>query len=414
MRILFLSNVFPTPSQSTRGTFNRTLVAALSRKHAVRAIVPVPWTEEFGDLFRSGSKLGRDRTDWVDGIRVDYPRFYYPPKILRAQYGRCMWWSARKTVSRVTQEFAPNAIVAYWSHPDGEVAIRAARQAGIPAVVMVGGSDVLILARQSKSRRRAIVSVLNHADAVVCVSQDIARHVGEFGIAHDKIHVVYRGVDAQRFHVRNDGELRSEIGVDHQQRILLSVGRLVPVKGFDTLIDAYAELRQKRADFRAYIAGAGPLRSALQRQIDQLQLGDCVSLIGNTSPDELARWYQAADVCVLSSRSEGVPNVMLESIACGTPIVATEVGGIAEIADPNHDRLVPAGDHGALANAIDDQLGRLAATDDQTPPERAFEPWSWHRSADELSAILENLTRKPAETRQVSPSKQTVSSLQLH
>ena len=411
MRILFFSNVYPTPAQPTRGTFNRSLVAALSRRHAVRAIVPVAWSEEVGGLLRGGGGLCGDRTDWVDGIRVDYPRFYYPPKMLRAQYGQFLWWSAQKTVSRVVDEFAPNTVVAYWAHPDGEVAVRAAHEAGIPATVIVGGSDVLILTRQSTTRRKAIIAVLNQSDAVVCVSKDIAEHVSDLGVSSRKIHVVYRGVDAERFHPCDEPAVRAEIGVEDHQRILLSVGRLVPVKGFDSLIAAYAELRRRRADFQAYIAGSGPLRLALQRQIDELRLSDCVTLIGNKTPDELARWYRAADLTVLSSRSEGVPNVLLESIACATPFVATDVGGVSEIADANHDRMIPAGDHIAMANAIDVQLERLKSSAPRSIPERQFEPWSWQRSANELSDILENLTRANAGKWQESQCSQPHPSL---
>ncbi len=390
MRVLFVSNIYPTPAQPTRGSFNRNTLKAMSARHEVRALVPVPWSDELSSRLRKQSAIDRDRTDWVDGIRVEYPRFYYPPKIMRSHYGTFLWASVRKTVLRSLRDFAPEAIISYWTHPDGAVAVRAAQKAGVPSVVMVGGTDVLILTKQNASRRQAIVSVLKAADRVVCVSQHLADAVGDLGIKRSKIAVVYRGIDYDRFHPGDATYVRRRLGVADSERLLLSVGRLVPVKGFKTLLDAYEKLLAQRSDFKAVIAGCGPLRATLQAQIDNFGIGDRVSLLGNKTADELAELYRAADLSVLSSHSEGIPNVLLESIASGTPFVATDVGGVSEIADPTRDLLVPANDPVSMADAIDQHLNRWLRDGQLDCPPRVFEPWTWGHSAEELIQVAES------------------------
>lgn len=390
MRLLFFSNVYPTPAQPTRGSFNRNLLCALSADHEVRSITPVPWTEELSGWLKRHRGIDRDRMGWVDGIRVDYPRFYYPPKILHSHFGTFLWASVKKTISRVIDQFSPDGIIAYWTHPDGEVAVRAAHSVGIPAIVMVGGSDILILTRQGPNRRRAIINVLQRADRVVCVSHHLAEAVERLGICRSKIAVVYRGIDDARFFPSDGNEIRNNHGVSDTDRLLLSVGRLVPVKGFSDLINAYSQVASKRQDFLALIAGSGPLRNELQAQIDQLNLGDRVKLLGNQTADELAVLYRAADLSVLPSHSEGIPNVLLESIASGTPFVATDVGGVHEIADATRDTLVSPGNPAELAEAIEQHLDRWPRRSQLDLPPRSFEPWTWQESAAEMSGVVKD------------------------
>ena len=138
MKLLLLTNVFPNPWQPTKGVFNLELARALARDHDVRVVAPVAWVDQWP---------GRPTEPPPATIEVHYPRFYYPPKVLRRLYGWFLWQSVRGTVRRLLRSFAPEAVIGYWAHPDGEVAVRIARMIDVPAVVMVGGSDVLMLAR---------------------------------------------------------------------------------------------------------------------------------------------------------------------------------------------------------------------------------------------------------------------------
>src|SRR5439155_13936951 len=142
----------------TKGVFNLELARALAQAQQLRVISPVPWTDAWRAR-RRNARHGRECVQAIDGIAVHYPRFYYPPKVLRRFYGWFLWQSVRGTLQRLLQSSVPDAVLGYWAHPDGEVAVRIARMIGVPAIVMVGGSDVLLLARE-KGRRRCIENVL--------------------------------------------------------------------------------------------------------------------------------------------------------------------------------------------------------------------------------------------------------------
>lgn len=385
MRLLLFTNVFPNPYQPTKGVFNLRLVQALAAEHELRVISPVSWLDEWRARRRIGSRLSPERSERVEGFAIDYPRYYYPPKIGRSQYGWFLWRSVRDRILEALRTFRPEAVVGYWAHPDGEVAVRAARLAGVPAVVMVGGSDVLLLTRDP-SRQRRIASVLRDADAVVTVSHDLKATLAKLGIPPEKVHVVYRGVSVERFHPGDRHEARRRLGLPADGRLLLWVGRMVPVKGLDVLIAAAALLRDRGLAFRLALVGDGPLRSSLEAEVAARGLAGLVSFVGNVGHDGLPDWYRAADLTVLPSRSEGVPNVLRESLACGTPFVASRVGGISEIAEWPELELVPPEDSAALAEGI-----TRALTEDASEKPRP-RPTSWSESAQALVRVVQSLS----------------------
>lgn len=385
MKLLFFSNVFPNPLNPVCGTFNHALLCALAKSHDVHVVAPLSWVGEAAARLRTGKKVGSRFTQVAGRLTAEFPRYYYPPKILRSEYGRFMWWSVGRRLTERLREFRPDAVVSYWAHPDGEVAVRAAQLAGVPAIVMVGGSDVLLLARQG-SRRRAILKVLHDADVVVAVSHDIADRLERDGIPAGKLRVLYRGVERNVFSPGDRGAARARLGLNPDRPTLVAVGRLVPVKGFDLLVDACRQLVERQVPVNCYILGGGPLGGELARQIEEHQLGEIVFLPGPQPHHNLADWYRAADLTVLTSHSEGIPNVLLESICCGTPFVATKVGGVPEIADERGHTLVPAGDASAIATAIEQRLCER--------PGEAFSPrmlpLSWEESADGLCEIIKS------------------------
>ncbi len=391
MKILFFSYAYPNPINPGLGTFNRTMVAGLSNEHEVRVVSPVPFADVWKAWGRGqgAQELNDPQFQAVPNVSADYCTWYYTPKLFRNLYGRFMLHSVGHTLNRVMREFQPDVVLSYWTHPDGEVAVTTARQFGIRAVTMVGGSDVLINGRGG-SRRNTILNVLRKADGVVTVSDNIKQVLITDGISDQKMYVSRRGIDRRIFHDGDNSLARRKLGLSNDRPILISVGRLVDVKGHTFLLQACRRLKDRQLPFRCYLLGDGPLRSKLQEQIDLLGLGDQVELRGAQSPAQLAEWYRAADLSILASLSEGVPNVLMESIACGTPFVASSVGGIPEIADPVADRLVPAANPIALADAI---FERLATVDADTRNLRRFHPPTMSESAEILSSILRSVLK---------------------
>ncbi len=385
MKLLFFSNVFPNPSQPAKGVFNFRLVQALALDHQVQVMSPVSWTDAVrAQLGRRGERETMPHVE-PDGFPVHYPRYYYPPKVLRSHYGWFLWCSVRRRLLDVVRAFRPDGVIGYWAHPDGEVAIRAARSTGVPAVVIVGGSDVLLLT-QHRRRRQRILTVLHDADAVVTVSRHLRANLVDFGIAAAKIHVVYRGVDTGQFCPGDRREARRRLNLPVEGRRLLWVGRMVPIKGLEVLLDACTILRERGVPFQLSLVGDGPRRASLEADIACRGLSSLVEFAGPVGHDHLPDWYRAADLTVLPSHSEGVPNVLRESLACGTPFVASAVGGIPEITEDPDVQLVPPGDPPALAEAI---ARRLADGNPVVGPYLASV--SWTESAHALVRVLQSL-----------------------
>jgi glycosyltransferase involved in cell wall biosynthesis len=392
LKLWFISNVFPSPYHPTRGTFNLEFVRALARHHIVRVIAPVAWVDELRSRALGNFVCPGWRQRKQDGFLVYHPRYYYTPLILRTWYGSYFWHSVRPTVNHLFETERPDGVLGYWAHPDGEAAIRIAREAGVPAVVMVGGSDVLILTQDEKRRQR-VLNVLYDADAVIAVSRHIKTKLIAQGIPAAKIHVVYRGVDG-KFAPGDASAARRHLGIPDTTPVLLWVGRMVPVKGLDVLLEASQIIQERGVDYHLYLLGDGPLRSTLVAQCRALNLTKNVTFVGPVEHERLPDWYRGANLTVLSSHSEGVPNVLLESLASGTPFVATRVGGIAEIAQGQPTRLVPPGNSPALAEAIMEAL--------QAPPtstEVWFQPCSCQESAAAVCRIFESLSDAPRKKR---------------
>jgi teichuronic acid biosynthesis glycosyltransferase TuaC len=387
MRILLIANDFPNPYEPAKGIFNLYLAHALAKRHEVQVISPISWLERW-KVKTSGVVQPRNDFAVLDGISVHYPRYFYPPKLARSSYGWCLWQSIRGTVWRVLDSYVPDAVVGYWAHPDGHVANRVAKAIGIPSAVIVGGSDVLLLPRNHR-RRRCVVNVLTATDAVLAVSRDLQANTVKLGIPEQKVHLWSQGVDTDLFSPGDRAEARRRLGVPVEGKALLWVGRMHPVKAVDVLVEACAKLQNKGADFRLYLVGDGPLRQALEAQVRAASLSEKVCFVGPQDHRRLADWYRATDLTVLPSLSEGIPNTLRESLACGTPFVASRVGGIPEIAEEPANWLVPPGDSTALADAIQQALDN-SGTRTGARPQSA----GWSESASALVEILRPLVEK--------------------
>jgi glycosyltransferase involved in cell wall biosynthesis len=386
MRLLALTNIYPSPVFPTRGSFNRHPLRLLGKRHAVRVIVPIGWTDEWQAKRRGEVKFPKHRREELDGLIVDYPRYWFPPRILRAWYGHFFLRSVRGTFRRAVEEFRPDAVLASWAYPDGWAGVRLAREARLPVVVKVHGSDVKLLDKYP-ARRLRTAEALKAAAGVIAVSQDLVEHVLKLGVDAQKVRLIYNGVDATVFRPGSKDEARDQLGVTGDSPLLLFVGNLFPVKGPDLLLSAFATLIAQGVSARLAIIGQGHLRESLERQAADLGIENLVTFIGPLPQEQLVRWYRAADLLVLPSRSEGVPNVLLEASACGCPWVASSVGGVPEIAHFGHSRLVLSENPAELARGISEMLGHTENT--------AVSPRSWDAAVNELEELLLTVAGQP-------------------
>ncbi len=405
MNILFLSDIYSDAAHPSRGAFNFELCAALAENHDVRVIAPRGWPEVLRSLMSGQSYRPRPHPEGPN-VPVAFPTYWYTPKILREHYGDFLWRSIRNEVRHLSRSFAPDAVLSYWAHPDGEVGLRAARMLGVPAAVIVGGSDVLLLPHCPKRGAR-VRNVLRASDAVITISEGLREKVIELGVDGDHVHTIRQGINPRLFFTENrltenQQAARARLvsnhpALDGERAMLLWVGRMVDVKRLDVLVTAAAELRRRRREFVLCLAGDGPLREQIAEMVSEQGLENDVLFTGALPPEALGDWYRAANATVMSSDSEGLPNVLRESLACGTPFVATDVGSIREIADERYAILVPSGDAKSLADGLETVL-------DGTHQEnaRCYDPRTWEMMAEEVTALLdqcgaENLSTKRSE-----------------
>jgi teichuronic acid biosynthesis glycosyltransferase TuaC len=342
-RITFFSTVHPHPWSPTKGAFNAAMLRGLVREGAhVRAVVPVPWTE------RRGVPTGVD-----PGYPVTFVPFWYLPRVAPLALATQLYWSSRGRLQLAASQ--SDILLGYWTDPDGTVLSRVAASHKVPYVQMVGGSDVLLLAGDARRGQR-IRDTLHRADRVITIGENLRNTLMANGIAPDRIESYRRGVDRGRFAPGDMAAARERLQLPGERPILLWVGRMVPVKGLDVLLAAMARPELQASAPLLVLVGDGPLRATLERQARETLPAGAVRFVGNVPHHELASWYQAADLMVLPSRSEGVPNVLLEGLACGTGFVASDVGSVRELATDPARQLVPAGDPAALASCLASSL----------------------------------------------------------
>lgn len=367
-RVLILSNLYPSPSAPTRATYNLQGFRALSGYCATRIVVPVLWWE------RTQRPL-----EWIvtprsraTGIEAVYPSCWHLPQF-HPLHPWTMHASVARYVRRIHREFPFDAILASWACPDGVAAARLAREFDCPVVTMVLGTDVNALAGHPALRRH-LEWGLQRAARVITVSAALRDRVTELGVAPERIRVQHNGVDGERFRIRDRGAARQRLGVPADRQLVTFVGNLVPEKGVDVLIEALGALRGTGTEnLELALVGAGGMEETLRPRAAALGIGPRVRFCGRRPHEEIADWITAADLFCLPSRREGCPNVVLEALASGRPVVASRVGGVPELIREETGVLVPADDPAALAEGI-----RTALT-------RTWDPGALRRSVPYLS-----------------------------
>jgi glycosyltransferase involved in cell wall biosynthesis len=252
-----------------------------------------------------------------------------------------------------------------------------------PAALIVGGSDLNELA-DDPARGARIRETLGRADLVYGVGQGICDRLRAVGVPTERVRLLERGVDRNVFFPAARDTARAALDLPEHRPVLLWVGRMVPVKGLDVLFDALEDPGLGSSQPLLVLVGEGPLRASLESRAAAMRNSDTVRFVGSVPHSELPRWYAAADLLVLPSRSEGVPNVLLEGLACSRRFVASDVGSIAAIAPEPEGDLVPAGDSKALAERLADRLAH--------PPAAAGIDSSVKDSRECVSSLAQELT----------------------
>lgn len=355
IKTLLFSTLFPSSARPGHGIFVETRLRELLKTGEVetKVVAPVPWFPLAGKRFGEYGKFAATpRFEERNGVDVFHPRYFLPPKIGMNLAPRSLAAGALPLVKKLIRDgFDFDLIDAHYYYPDGVAAGIIAERLGKPFVVTARGSDLNLIGEFAKPRRQ-IIETAKRASASIGVSNALVERLIHLGADRKKIFFFRNGVDLERFKPEEKKRARQKLDIPDQALVLLSVGNLVELKGHHIAIEALQCLPEKT---HLIIAGSGPEKSHLEKLASRLGVAKRVKLVGQIPNDELRWLFSAADALALCSSREGWPNVLLESIACGTPVIATNTGGVSEIiSSPIVGRLMESRSPAALAKQFDD------------------------------------------------------------
>ena len=395
LKILTFSTLFPSSVRPVHGIFVETRLRELLKSGQVvsRVIAPVPWfpsaNPRWGHYAQFAATPSREMRN---GLDVFHPRYLLVPKVGMVAAPLAIALAALPTVKKLLNKgFDFDVIDAHYFYPDGVAAALLGKWLNKPVVITARGTD-LNLIPQFSLPRRMIRWASMQAQASIGVCSALMDVLRDMGTPADRLHVMRNGVDLQRFQPQPQEASRSALGLSGGP-ILLSVGYLIERKGHHLLLQAMPEILKHYPHARLVVVGDGDMGGALLQLARDLHIEPHVTFAGAIAQAELKHWYSAADVFVLASSREGWANVLLESMACGTPVVATRIWGTPEVVTDERVGLLV--DH-RNAEAIAAAVSRLLAH----PPDRSqvrsyAEGYSWESTSQ---AQLELFNRLAART----------------
>jgi glycosyltransferase involved in cell wall biosynthesis len=381
LRVLTLSTLFPNVHQPQLGLFVERQTRALSAREgvAVQVVAPVGlplWPLSFHPHYRPLGRLAASE-NWK-GLEVHRPRFTVWPVTGARRAGRSLAKALLPRLRALQRDFPFDAIDAEFFWPDGVAAMHLARALGVPFSVKARGSDIYHWG-DVPGIGEQIAAAARAAAGLLAVSASLKDEMVLRGMPADKIIVHHTGADLGLFQPRDRTAAKAELGVTGP--LLATVGGLIERKGQSFALQALALL----PDATLLLIGDGPDRPQLERQAAQLGVAGRARFLGSQPPQEVARLVAAADVMLLPTRAEGLANAWVEALACGTPVVTCDAGGVRDVIDRPELGRIAARDGAALAAAVREVL---AAAPDQQAVRRGAERFSWERNAAELEAHL--------------------------
>lgn len=392
IRIVTFTTLYPNEAQPTHGVFVENRLRHLIASGAVtaRVIAPIPWfPASLASVFKHHAHFARVAARETQfGVEITHPRFLALPKIGMTVAPALLYRSAVSAFHALRRESGDfDLIDAHYFYPDGVAAILVGKALGKPVVITARGTDINLIPRYALPRRM-IQYAAREAAGVITVSRGLKRTLTQLGVEPQRIEVLRNGVDLDTFKPSDRKEARASLGLD--EPTLLSVGALVPLKGHDLVIGALALLPR----WRLLIVGDGPERAALGSLAEKAGVSSRVRFLGSVLHEQLAPIYSAADFLVLASSREGWPNVLLESMACGTPVIASNVGGNSEVVSgPEAGIVFRQRTAPAIAAAVESLF--------RSPPSRAAtrryaERFGWEETTQGQIRLFTQIVNEPA------------------
>jgi teichuronic acid biosynthesis glycosyltransferase TuaC len=390
-RILYFSSQFPTLRNPTRGAFSLQRVQALHRAGCEVVVVsPLDITALLtrpGQVYRWIKRQAHQPFESeVQGIPSYYPKWICPPKRIIGWYSSFfMFLQIRNAVIQLATVFRPDVILTSWL-PDAVAASMVGNLIKVPVLAIADGTDVNLWIEKYRAWNYAR-DILNEKTAFIIFVSEALRAAGTSrGLYGRKNTVLHNAVDVHLFSpntfIRNNGEFT-----------VLGVGRFIPTKGFHILLEAFAKFSKLlNQQARLVLVGDGPQHEALLQRAADLDIHSSVEMVGFIDQEKLVKYYQEADVFCLPSFSEGFPCVVVEAMACGKPVVASRVGGIAEVVDAQSGILVAPGDADTLCDAL--LHAQKRTWDGEIIRKKILEGFGWDKWVETILKLIDDATNE--------------------
>ena len=383
MRVLAFTTLYPNAAQKRHGIFLEHRLTNLAQQDGVelRVVAPVPWFPSGHPRFGSYGVYARvPEAETRHGLEITHPRYPVIPKVGMSLAPALMAAALLPKLRRLQGRFDFDVIDAFYLYPDGVAASLLGRALGRPVLLSALGTDVSLIPRYAAPRAMTLWAA-RRAGAVTTVCAALKTELVRLGVPDDHVRVILHGVDLDLFRPPEDrAALRASLGLEGL--VILSAGHLIERKGHAIAIEALASL----PDATLLIAGDGPLGQKLRELAARLGVAGRVRFLGHVDQDRLPGLFGAADILALCSDREGIANVLLEALACGTPVAATAIWGTPEvICTPEAGRLLTERSPAALVEAV---RALQAAPPDRNATRTYAEQFSWaHTSAAHLQAL---------------------------
>jgi glycosyltransferase involved in cell wall biosynthesis len=382
MRVAVVTDYFPDSAHPWNGHSAYQTLRLLARMCEVHvffaeAVYPAPLTPKRAQV------QPLDRTWSPPDVQATYIPFPVVPIVSRPLNG---YTSAMRLLPKV-RAWKPDIILNYAVYPYGLAAVRIAQSLGVPTVLTAIGSDLNRIADPICGMLTRWT--LRHASFVTTVSRDLAKTAVRLGSNPARTQAILNGCNTAVFHPQNRLAARNHLGLDPEAEIVVYVGRLDVRKGLVELVEAAAALHASRPKAQCVLIGSGPADSVLREAIASANATEFIHLVPPCVTEQIAIWMGASDLVTLPSYMEGCPNVVIEALCAGRPMVATSVGGIPELIDDQCGRLIPVRDVPALTEALSEVLSIGWSAEDIA----AQHTRSWSNVADDLFTVLQQTVR---------------------
>ena len=334
LKILLVSNLYPNEKEPTRGIFTEQIVKGFLKHNQVEVVSPTPWFPKFLSRLQPKKYAPLAKQENFNGVKVYRPSYIVIPKVGRWLYGLLFFFGIFNTLRKVKKDFNPDVINVHWMYPDAFGTVLAARLLNIPVVTHSLGCDINEFSKYP-IRKKFIRYALKNADFNITVSEQLREKVIKIGADKDKTITLMNGVNRELFNSEGVNNVRQQFHIADDKTLLLFAGNFNVEKGLSLLLEAYHLQKDKHNQAHLLIIGSGPLENEINHLVEALELTDRVTFVGRVAHTEVAKYLAAVDFLCLPSLREGCPNIVLESLSVGTPVLANNVGALPEMLNPD-------------------------------------------------------------------------------